>query len=97
MYAIPGLVVGLWYAGAMLILSLILGRTKRFRGRITPAAYLRVSMFLTLIVCMFIITVDGEQNPKGRLIFFFIGFQIIVILTSYFPPEEQHSAGEHRD
>lgn len=88
MYALPGLVLGFWYAGAMLILSLILGRTKRFKGSITPAVYLRVSVFLVLAMCIIDLIVDPSQKSGGWLVFFFLGFQIIVLLTSYFPPEK---------
>ncbi|WP_312978567.1 hypothetical protein [Corynebacterium sp.] len=88
LYALPGLVVGTWYAGAMLILTLILGRTKRFRGSITPVVYLRVSMFLVLALCTADVIVEPGQESGPWLFFFFLGFQIIVLLTSFFPPEK---------
>lgn len=85
--AMPGFVLGLWYAGAMLILTLILGRTKRFVGSITPAVYLRGGIYLTLALCAADLVLEPGQE-SGPWLVFFLGFQVAVLLTSFFPPEK---------
>ena len=50
--------------------------------------YLRVSVFLTLALCIIELIVDPGQKSGAWLVFFFLGFQIIVLLTSFFPPEK---------
>lgn len=92
--AVPGFVLGLGYAGAMLFLTLILGHTKRFVGSITPAVYLRGGLYLTLALCTADLISEPGQESGPWLVFFFLGFQIAVLLTSFFPPEK-HDATCH--
>ena len=84
----PGFVLGLWYAGGMLILTLILGHTTRFVGSITPVVYLRGSLYLTLALCTANLILEPGQESGPWLVFLFLGFQIPVLLTSFFPPEK---------
>lgn len=92
--AMPGFVLGLGYAGAMLFLTLILGHTKRFVGSITPVVYLRVSMFLVLALCTLLLILEPDQTSGGWAVLILAGFQISVLLTSFFPPEK-HEATYH--
>ncbi len=92
--AMPGFVLGIGYAGAMLFLTLILGHTKRFVGSITPVVYLRVSMFLVLALCTLLLILEPDQTSGGWNVVILAGFQIAVLLTSFFPPEK-HEATYH--
>lgn len=93
MLAFPGVVVGVIYAFVMLAATHVLRRTKFFDGNITPKTYLRASMFLTLVMCILMMTVEDPPISGAWLILFFMGFQIIAIVTSYLAPEDHwHSA-----
>lgn len=95
MEAFPGIVVGVIYAFVMLAATHVLRRTRFFKGNITPKAYLRASMFLTLVVCILMMVVEDPPITGAWLILFFMGFQIIAIVTSYLAPEDhRHAAKE---
>lgn len=99
--AMPGFVLGIMYAGAMFILTLILNCTDRFKDSITPTLYLRGGLLVTLALCLLDLILEPGQESGPWLIFFFLGFQIVVILTSFFPPDKQPAPDlppeKHRD
>ncbi|WP_312978565.1 hypothetical protein [Corynebacterium sp.] len=96
MLAFPGVVVGVIYAFVMLAATVALRRTKFFKGNITPQAYLRASMFLTLVMCILMMTVEEPPISGAWLVLFFMGFQIIAIVTSYLAPEDHRHAAEEQ-
>ncbi len=96
MEAFPGAVLGIIYAFAMLAATHVLRRTKFFKGNITPKTYLRASMFLTLVMCILMIAVEDPPISGAWLILFFMGFQIIAIVTSYLAPEDHRHAAEEQ-
>lgn len=96
MTAFPGAVLGVIYDFMMLAATHVLRRTRFFKGNITPKTYLRASMFLTLVVCVLMLTVEEPPVSGAWLIFFFMGFQIIAIVTSYLAPEDPRPSAEER-
>lgn len=85
----PGVVLGIVYACVMLAATHVLRRTKFFKGNITPKTYLRVTMILSLAMCVFMLIVDHSMRSGPWIILFLVGFQAVAVVTSYLAPEEQ--------
>lgn len=94
MEAFPGTVIGVIYAFVMLAATIVLRLTRFFNGSITSKAYLRVTTFLTLVVCILMVAVEEGPVLGAWVILFFVGFQIIAIVTSYLAPRDLRSATE---
>lgn len=96
MLAFPGVIVGVIYALVMLAVTVVLRRTKFFNGSITPKTYLRVTTLLTLAVCILMMVVEEPPILGAWLLLFFMGFQLIAIVTSYLAPEDHRHAAEEQ-
>lgn len=84
----PGIIVGVIYALVMLGATVVLRRTEFFNGSITAKAYLRVTTLLTLVVCILMIALEEGPVLGAWVILFFMGFQLIAIVTSYLAPKD---------
>lgn len=90
----PGIIVGVIYPLVMLGATVVLRRTEFFNGSITAKAYLRVTTLLTLVVSIFMIALSEGSVLGAWVILFFMGFQVIAIVTSYLTPEDPRLLAE---
>lgn len=74
----------------------LLSRRKFFTVTITAKTYLQVSMLVALALCITILILEPRQGSGPWLFFFLLGFQVIVLGTSYLEPFNRRPAAAER-
>lgn len=88
MTAFPGIVLGVIFSFVLVAINYALVRFSRGKKRISPKIFLRVSILATLALAVLPLIFDEGLKDGAWAIFFFIGFQTIALVTSFFLPDE---------
>ncbi len=99
MTALHGIVFGGVYLFVMLMATVflrLLSRAKIFTVTITAKTYLQVSILVALALCVVGLVLEPNQESGPWLFFFLLGFQIIVLVTSYLEPFNRRPAAAER-
>ena len=84
MTAFPGAVLGIIFSFALVIVNCALVRFSKRGVRISAKNFLRASIVATLLLSTVLLILDEGLKSGAWIIFFFIGFHLIILITSYF-------------
>lgn len=91
MTAFPGIVLGVIFSFVLIAINYALVRFSQGGKRISPKNFLRASIVATLALAVLPLIFDEGLKDGAWAIFFFIGFQTIALVTSFFLPDERDS------
>lgn len=87
MTTIPGIALGITFSFILIAINSVFLKLNKFSSGIGKKNYLRLSMAITILLCLAMAILDGDSTDGGWIILLFAGFQGICILTSYLIPE----------